>query len=224
MTRDEIQTAIGYVRVSTADQGDTGAGLEAQRQAIEQAARQRRWTLLGTYEDVASGKTLNGRKQLEQALAELRAGRAHALLVAKLDRVSRSVKDFARLLEDSQRQSWALVALDFDLDTSTPAGELVAHVMMAVAQWERRVIGQRTREGLAVKRAQGVKLGGRRLVTSELEARIVQLRRQGLSFETIADLLTIEGVSTPKGGRVWGWTTVKQIVRRNMSEPIQKRS
>jgi DNA invertase Pin-like site-specific DNA recombinase len=224
MTRDEIQTAIGYIRVSTADQGDTGAGLEAQSQAIEQAAQQRRWKLLGIYPDVASGRTLNGRKELERALGELKAGRAQALLVAKLDRVSRSVKDFARLLEDSGRQGWALVALDFDLDTSTPAGELVAHVMMAVAQWERRVIAQRTREGLAVKRAQGVTLGRHRLVTPELEARIVQLRRDGLSFENIAALLTMEGVSTPKGGGAWGWTTVKQIVRRNISEPTRRRS
>jgi len=79
--------------------------------------------------------------------------------VAKLDRVSRSLKDLAGLLERSEREHWAFIALDLGVDTTTPAGELMANIMGAVSRWESRVIGQRTREGLA--RDRGVRLGSR---------------------------------------------------------------
>lgn len=215
MTRCEIKRAVGYIRVSTVDQLDSGAGLEAQRQTIESEAAHRGWELLEVYQDAASGKSLNGRHELKRALAELKAGRADALVVAKLDRLSRSSHDFAGLLEQSRREGWALVALDFDLDTSTPAGELVANVMVSVAQWERRVIGQRTREGLAVKRAQGVRLGRPRLVDPETVSRILERRTAGASFERIAAELTADGIPTPTGGPTWGWSTVSRIVARS---------
>lgn len=214
MTRDEIKRVIGYVRVSTADQADSGAGLAAQRQAIEEAAQHRRWELVAIFEDHASARSLNGRGQLRKVLAELKAGRADALLVAKLDRLSRSVQDFAGLLESSRRQNWALVALDFDLDTSTPAGELVANVMVSVAQWERRIIGQRTREGLAVKRAEGVRLGRPEQVTDEAKARIAQLRAEGLSYLRIAARLTEEGLPPPRGGSAWHYRTIVAVSKR----------
>ena len=75
------------------------------------------------------------------------------MVVAKLDRACSTI-DAANLLARSEREGWKLVALDLGLDPTTPAGELVATIMAAVAQWERRVIGVRTREALAVKRAQ----------------------------------------------------------------------
>jgi nitrite reductase/ring-hydroxylating ferredoxin subunit len=85
------------------------------------------------------------------ALEALEAGSASALVVAKLDRLSRSMLDFAKVMAAAQRQSWALVALDVAVDTTTPAGEAKANVMATYAQFERRLIGQRTREALAVK-------------------------------------------------------------------------
>lgn len=69
--------------------------------------------------------------------------------------------DFGRTLAEANKGGWNIVGLDFGLDLSTPQGKLVANVLMSVAEWEREVIGQRTREGLAVKRAQGVQMGGR---------------------------------------------------------------
>jgi DNA invertase Pin-like site-specific DNA recombinase len=197
-----VKRVIGYIRVSTAEQADSGAGLEAQRQAIQVAAELRGWELVNIFEDAVSGKSLNGRHELKKALADLKARRADGLVVAKLDRLSRSIHDFSGLLEIARLQNWALVALDFDLDTSTPAGELVANVMASVAQWERRIIGQRTREGLAVRKAQGVKLGRPRSIDPAIASRIVRLRRQGLSFEKIGAEVGL------------GWTTVRRVVER----------
>jgi DNA invertase Pin-like site-specific DNA recombinase len=79
--------------------------------------------------------------------------------VAKLDRLGRSIVDFARLLEAARKKGFNIAALDLGPDLSTPQGELVANVIASVAQWERRMVGQRTREALAVRRAQGIRLG-----------------------------------------------------------------
>ena len=95
------------------------------------------------------------------------AGEADALVVAKLDRLSRSMIDFTALMGKAQRQGWALVALDCAVDTTTPAGEAMANVLATFAQFERRLIGQRTREALAQKKAQGVRLGRPRQLPDE---------------------------------------------------------
>src|SRR4051812_5678544 len=90
-----------------------------------------------------------------------RAGRARwrAWWLQKLDRLSRSVVDFAGLLTDARKRGFNIAALDLGLDLSTPQGERVANVIASVAQWEPRIVGERTREDLAIKRAQGVRLG-----------------------------------------------------------------
>lgn len=210
-----VQRIIGYARVSTADQADDGAGLAAQREAVAAECSRRGWELLHVFEDVGSGKSTNGRPQLKQALEELSAKRADALIAAKLDRVTRSVVDFGTLLERARREGWSLVVLDVALDMSTATGELVAGILVQVSQWERRRIGERTRDALAVKRAQGVPLGRRPIIDPKLEARIVRMRKRGWSYERIAQKLTADQVPTPTGGDVWGWTTVSKVVQRH---------
>src|SRR6266545_2957767 len=91
--------AVGYIRVSTEEQAEQGVGLSAQRSVIEAEVARRGWTLVQVFEDTASGRSLSGRRGLEAALETLEAGTADALVVAKLDRLSRSTKDFAALLE-----------------------------------------------------------------------------------------------------------------------------
>src|SRR6185437_7338010 len=98
------------------------------------------------------------RPHLQAALAACRAGEATGLVVAKLDRLSRSLIDFARLLEEAKKHGFNVVALDLGVDLSTPSGEFLANVMASAAQWERRIIGERTKSALAVKRAQGMRL------------------------------------------------------------------
>ena len=204
--------AVGYVRVSTDEQADSGLGLDAQRAAIEAETARRGWELHGVYTDTASGKTLSRRPGLEDALAKLDRGDADALVVAKLDRLSRSTKDFGTLMERAQRRGWAPVVLDLGVDTTTPAGELVASVMVSVAQWERRAIGQRTKEALAAKKAQGAILGRPRQLPAATRARIVGMRSNGLSLRAISDTLNSEGVPTAQGGALWHASTIRNIV------------
>lgn len=209
-------TVIGYVRVSTEEQADSGAGLEAQRAAITLEARRRGFELVAIYEDAgASGKALTGRPGLARALAAVDKGEASALIVAKLDRLSRSLLDFAELMARSRRRGWALIALDIAVDTGTPSGEMLANVLAVFAQFERRLIGQRTREALAVKRRQGVQLGRPRTLPDEIRARIAAERRSGVSLSAIAAKLNGEGVPTAQGGQRWYASTVRHVAEQN---------
>ena len=203
---------IGYVRVSTAEQADSGAGLTAQRDAIEAAAAQREWQLVCVAEDAGLSAKNLARPGLTSALASIEAGEADGLVVSKLDRLSRSLLDFAALMERSRKKGWALVALDLGVDTTTPAGEMVANVMATFAQFERRLIGQRTKDALAVKKAEGVVLGRPRVLDRETVARIVRMRGDGLSLATIADKLTDHGVPTAQGGVRWYPSTVRHVL------------
>ncbi len=123
------------------------------------------------------------------------------LCVSKLDRLSRSVHDFSGLLQRAQRRGWSLCVLDLALDTTSPAGALVANVMASVSEWERALIGARTRDALAIKKANGVKLGRPREMSTEAVARIRELHRSGHRVAEIARILDQEGISTPRGGR-----------------------
>ena len=148
----------------------------------------------------ASGKSLNGRSGLTAALAAVEAGEADGLVVAKLDRLSRSLLDFAGLMERSQRKGWSLVALDLGVDTSTPSGEMMASVLAIFAQFERRLIGQRTREALAVKRAQGVRLGRPATMPDAVRARIRAEHEGGQSLAAIAAGLNAAGCRQRRAG------------------------
>src|SRR5262249_7300448 len=114
---------LGYARVSTDEQSDSGAGLEGQRRAIKAECKRRSWQLVEVIEDAGfSAKDLK-RPGIRAALQVLGAGEAKALVAAKLDRLSRSMIDFTALMATAQKQGWALVALDCAVDTTTPAGE-----------------------------------------------------------------------------------------------------
>jgi DNA invertase Pin-like site-specific DNA recombinase len=195
---------VGYVRVSTGEQADSGAGLEAQRQALQAEAERRGLQLVHVFEDAAaSGKSMNGRPGLLEALEAVEDGRAQALVVSKLDRLSRSLLDFAGLMERARKGGWSLVALDLGVDTSTPSGEMMASVLATFAQFERRLIGQRTRDALAVKREQGVVLGRPREMCERTVERIQELREVGMSNSEIARQLNAENVPTATGRGRW---------------------
>ena len=202
--------ALAYLRVSTEGQAESGAGLDAQRVAVEAEAARQGWQL-EIVADTGSGANLN-RPALVEALDRLDRGEADLLLAAKLDRVSRSVKDFAGLLERANRRGWRLVLLDLG-DTSTATGELTANMIASAAQYERRLIGQRTREGLAAKRAAGVRLGRPSVLPREVIERIVTQRREGQSMRMIAEGLTADGVPTARGGTAWKVSSVQAALK-----------
>jgi DNA invertase Pin-like site-specific DNA recombinase len=205
---------IGYVRVSTEEQGLSGAGLQAQRAAIIAECERRGWTLVEIAEDVGrSGKDLK-RPGIHAALDVLAAGEASALVVAKLDRLSRSMLDFARIMATAQKQSWALVALDVQVDTSSPGGEAMAHMLATFAQFERRLISERTKQALAQKRASGVRLGAPPEIDPLVATRIRDERAAGSTLREIAERLNNDGVPTARGGR-WRASTLQRVLVRD---------
>jgi len=211
---------IGYVRVSTQEQADSGAGLKVQREAITEACRVRAYELLDVIEDAGvSGKSLE-RPGILRALAELDAGRADVLMASKLDRLSRSTLDFAGLLERAKRRRWTIVCLDNGgSDMTTPQGEAWASMSVTFAQLERRLISQRITEALAVKKAQGVKIGRPRSLPDDVVARIVTEREQRdakgrrTAFQAIADGLNADGIATAQGGSAWRPSSVQAVLR-----------
>ena len=204
---------IGYIRVSTDEQQANGHGLDAQRAAITAEGKRRGWDV-AWIEEVGSGKDMRCRPKLEAALALLDTHAAEVLVVAKLDRLSRSVRDFADVVERSRRRGWSLVLLDLQLDTSTPMGEAMANMAVVFAQLERRMIGQRTKEGLAAARAKGKRLGSASRTAPDVERRILRERHGGAGLRAIAASLNADAVPTALGGARWHASTVRAILER----------
>lgn len=203
--------AIGYVRVSTEEQARSGLGLEAQIRAIHAAAEQRGWELVDVITDAGLSGSNADRPGLTDALHRMRKRDADLLVVAKLDRLSRSIRDGADVIDRANRQGWALVDLGSGVDMSQPAGEMVAGVLLSAAQYERRLIGVRTREGLAEAKARGVKLGQQTAYPDALLERIYHMHGEGLSLRRIAERLTEDGVTTAKGGQ-WHASSVRSVL------------
>ena len=208
---DLTMKLIGYIRVSTDKQFNTGAGLEAQRNYLELEATRRGATLEIVSElEATSGKSTRKRPALAEALARLDKGEAQGLIVSKLDRLSRSVADFLDILERSRKGKWSLVIGDLSLDTSSPMGEAMATITATFAQLERKRIGERTKEGLAIKKAQGVKLGAPRLLNPEIRSRIEGELATSTPLAVIARRLNAEAIPSAKGGK-WYASTIKKI-------------
>lgn len=210
---------IGYLRVSTEEQATGGQSLKAQRERLEAWAKLYGHALEVVLEDAgASGKSLE-RPGLREALGRLEAGEFDGLLVAKLDRLTRSVRDLGELLEGVFARA-CLVSVAEQIDTSTAAGRLVVHVLGAVAQWERETIAERTREVLRSMKARGLRTGsvphGRKvgvdgstleLDEGEVKAALLarKLRRRGASLRAIGLELWRSGHYSRRGGP---WDTV----------------
>lgn len=209
---------IGYVRVSTREQGDSGLGLAAQQAVIVAECERRGWVLEHIYSDVASGKDTD-RAGLRAAFAALESGLVAGLVVAKIDRLSRSMLDFAGILRRCADRHWALVILDLGVDTATPSGKLVANVVASIAEWEREQIATRTREALAEVRARGGRLGRPSGLPADVVARIRREHAAGSSLRAIARDLAADGVPTGQGG-VWHASTVRSILASSTREPI----
>lgn len=186
--------AVGYVRVSTAEQGLNGVSLDAQQAAIAHEVERRGWQLADMASDTASGKTMRRRPGLEHAMRRLDRGDHHVLICSRLDRLSRSVGDFAQIMDRAQRNGWNVVCLDPAVDMTTPYGRAMAGVAAVFAQLERELIAQRTREGLAAARAAGRWKPKQSEIPLRTVTRIVELRKHdGLSSRKIAARLVLEG-------------------------------
>ncbi|MCF7995361.1 MAG: recombinase family protein [Chromatiaceae bacterium] len=199
---------IVYVRVSTATQVEEGVSLEAQQHKAAAYAGLYDLELIETIVDAGvSAKTLE-RPGLQKALGMIDAGDAKALLVVKLDRLTRSVGDLGRLIEGYFAPGKAeLMSVSEQIDTRSANGRLTLNVLMSVSQWEREIIGERTSDAMRHMQAQGHYIGGRApygfrlvdtaLVADTLEQQVItqarELRARGLSLAKVATELETRG-------------------------------
>jgi DNA invertase Pin-like site-specific DNA recombinase len=207
--RAKTGKVLGYVRVST-DRQELSP--EHQRDQLTAEAAHRGWALELVEDNGRSGTTMAKRPGLAYALDLLARGHADALVVTKLDRLARSVVDLGRMMEQAKTQGWSIVILDMGIDTTTANGELVANVVAAIGQWEARMIAERTRESLAVKRSRGEPVGRPRTLPAAVRERIAQRRADGLSLRAIAAELNGDQVPTAQGGKAWHASTVKAVL------------
>ena len=206
---------IGYLRVSTEEQASSGLGLDAQRESIERYADAHGWHVVWYVDEGLSAKSL-ARPQLQAALARLhvlpKRRDVDGIVVAKLDRLSRSVHDFSGILKLAAARKWAVVAIDLGVDTSTPTGKLVANVMMSVAEWEREVIGERTSAAMQAAKRAGKHMGRVSALSKDTGDRLLMLRATHTLARTAAQL-NAERLTTATG-TIWTANSVAKVHRR----------
>ena len=216
---------VGYVRVSTAKQGHSGLGIEAQKEALERFAATEGFQILRVFVEVETGKgsdALDRRPQLAAALSEARRQRCY-VGVAKLDRLSRDVHFISGLMV--HRVPFVVAELGADVDP------FILHLFAALAQKERAMISSRTKAALAAAKARGVTLGNpelpkvRKSAAATIKALadqhatnvlpvIREIRRAGAtSLHQIADALNARGITTPRGGQ-WYASSVRNVLAR----------
>jgi DNA invertase Pin-like site-specific DNA recombinase len=168
----------------------------------------------GSVIEAAPYRYLMDRPGLNRALDLLRRGEANVLMAAKLDRLSRSTRDVCEIGDMARHYRFDLLALNVNIDTTTPEGKVMLGMMALFSELERDLIAQRTRDALKVKRAQGVRLGRAPVVSGELVAKLDTMRKGGMTFQAIADDLNARGVPTGRGGKVWYPGTVSHLLNR----------
>ena len=219
-----IDKAVIYIRVSTAQQGKSGLGIEAQREAILRFCHAEGIEILAEHVEIENGKgtfALDRRPQLAAALAEAKRQDC-PVVVAKLDRLSRDVAFIAELM--SKRVPFVVAQLGTDTDP------FVLHLYAALAEKERSMISARTKAALAAAKAKGVQLGNPNLATARGAAHkaisanadvfaanvlpvIREVKATGASLRQIAAALNSRGIPTARGGR-WAATQVSDYLRR----------
>jgi len=217
---------IAYLRVSTDKQADHGVSLDAQRAKVEAYAALYDLELVDVAVDAGeSAKSLN-RPALAGALARLAAGEVDALLVVKLDRLTRSVADLGTLVDRCNKQGWALLSVGEQIDTRTAAGRMVLNILATIGQWEREAIAERTSAALQHKRTLGELVGsvpygwtlgadGIHLEACQEEQEAMrlagELRAAGLSLRKVGERLAARGY-LPRAGKGWHPQTVKALL------------
>ena len=224
MATNITKTAVAYIRVSTAQQGKSGLGLEAQKAAIARFAEAEGIELIAEFQEVETGKgadALNSRPQLAAALAEAKR-RDCPVIVAKLDRLSRDVAFIASLM--SKRTPFIVAELGADVSP------FMLHIYAAVAEQERAMISQRTIDALAAVKARGRKLGNPNIGKAQEAAAKVraanadafaanvlpiirEIRATGASMRKTAEALNRRGIPSARGG-TWAATQVSDILKR----------
>ncbi|WP_422923708.1 recombinase family protein [Singulisphaera sp. PoT] len=237
MTLVGMPRAIGYIRVSTEEQARGGFSLLDQESKVRKYADLHELNLIDIIADEgASAKTLK-RPGIAKALEVLRNRQAEGLLIAKLDRLTRRLKDWSSLIDDyfSEKGGCKLHSVQDHVDTSTATGRMMLNIIFTIAQWERETISERTRDGLKIKRRANercgnvrygydLEIGGpvnkrggaARLVENVEEqaaiATMKALREDGASLRMIAEVLEKNGIKTKEGLTKWSAEAIRKIL------------
>jgi site-specific DNA recombinase len=229
----KLLNVVGYKRVSTEEQSAGGFSLDVQDAKIRQYCELYDLHLIRVISDPGfSGKTLDrpGIGQVLEALRQ-RKGGADGVVIAKLDRLTRSLKDWADLIDEffSEKAGKRLFSVGDSIDTRTAGGRLVLNVLMTVAQWEREIIAERTSEALQAKIARGERCGkirfgydladdGKMLVPNAGEQETIRIltewRAQGKTYRDLVKMVEDLGIETKEGNRIWLPATIRRILTR----------
>ncbi len=223
-----MDSVIGYARVSTVEQAESGISLDAQRHRLKAYCDAHGLVLARVEEDrgISARRTTN-RPALQRALQALRKGEVVGLVAVKLDRLSRTTRDVLDLVARAEKESWALHSIEERLDTSSAQGRFVVTLLGALSQLEREQAAERTKCAMAELRRQGKRIsgkppfgyrfeGGRVAEVAEEQVilgRIRELRDAGKGCYAIASALNREGVLNPRTGKAWFFGTLRSVLR-----------
>jgi len=225
---------IGYVRVSTTKQADSGLSIEAQELKIRQYCDLYELDLIKVIVECESAKNLN-RQGIQEAIDLLQLGKAEGLIITKLDRLTRSLKDLSYLL-DYLFQKAFLFSVYEHIDTKSANGRLVLNILTSVSQWEREELAERTKEALMIKKAKGEYTGGKsplgwrvnelgEEVPDEAEQELIAIvrgyRDNRLSYSEIAQKLTEAHFTSRTGNAKFSKSAAKRI---NDAETTEERA
>jgi site-specific DNA recombinase len=227
--------AIGYIRVSTDEQARDGLSLEAQEEKVRAYATAKGWDLAGIVRDERSAKDLK-RPGIQRVIRGCKSKDFDVVIICKLDRMTRNVRDLGYLVQDVfEKNGVAFSSIADNFDTTTANGKLVLNILGSVAQWERDIISERTKDALTHKRlvkrerAGVVPLGyelaenGRDLIPNSKELEVVRqlrdLRNRGWSYGRIAKYLNDRSVPTKRGGKWRAWT-VQYLTQNPIYEDV----
>lgn len=227
--------AIAYVRVSTEEQAREGISLDNQESRVRAFCQAKDWELMEVLADEGfSGSSLD-RPGMQEVIQRCQKREVDVVVIYKLDRLTRSVRDLGYLVQDVfGKYGVAFSSIQDNFDTTTANGKLILNILGSVAQWERDIVVERTRDVMAHKRLSLKLIGatpmgfdlagdGETLVPNEQELDVVRqmmlLREAGHSFQVIADRLNGEGAPAKRGGR-WYPKTVRSVLRNPIYEAV----
>lgn len=212
------RTAIAYLRVSTELQNESGLGLEAQLATITDYAKHHGITITETVTEIQSGKSLRHRPLLTATLERMAKGQAELIITANVSRLARNVADLAGMLDLSDRHGFGIIAIDANLDSSTPSGRMIVQMLGVAAEFERAMVSDRTKKALAAAKARGVILG-RPAELDDVTRNMIRARRsEGATLQEIAEWLNAHGITTPRGA-AWSLANVQQVLTRTGGDP-----
>lgn len=219
--------AIGYVRVSTDEQAQSGLSLDNQREKIAALAGLHDWNLTGMIEDPGFSAGTTNRPGLQEVLSQVRSRKVKAVIIYKLDRLTRNQKDLLNLLETFNRYGVRLVSVSEQLDTSSASGRFFISMLGGISEWEKGVISERTEVAINQLRKDKKKftrhppLGWRftssgQMVKHQEEQKTLRiihdLHAEGLSLRKIGEELVRRGRS-PRSGRSWSTSVIRNAIR-----------